>query len=517
MIRMVFALTGLLTWQATNAATPPTPDEFAHYAESLLAETYPADGPGAAVLVMRGGEVLYRGARGRADVAAGVPLKPGDRFRIGSVTKQFTAVGLLKLVDAGKVSLEDPLSKYVPTYPGGERITIEQLLNHTSGIGDFPAMRGRNYDVVIRRPITTAQLIDHLKDEPPIFAPGEGWGYSNPGYVLAGAVIEAVSGQPWHVYLDQALFRPLGMNDTGYGADPVITLRQAKGYSTSRGILTFPLQISMSYYHASGALVSTVDDLARWNRALHEGHVLEPVTYTRMLTPVGHAMDHDYGYGIETSIIRGVPALHHMGSVAGFGSYLTYVPGAEVTVAVLHNKERPSRAHEPDVIARRLAAAALGDPYPPMKPVAVDATVLRQYEGVYRVAQGATYTLRVVDGHLTARRNGAARLRLTPITVDTFLYPDGLNRLQVLRDAGGMTGVRFWSKGEGEGVVAPLTDLAVPIDIRLPRDAFGRLVDTHLAPVLLICAVIAMLHTARLWRRRKHLSGKSALTQSARG
>ena len=209
-IGWTLALAGLLALQAASAATPPTPAEFARFAEPLLAEAYRADGPGAAVLVVRGDEVLYRGARGRADVAAGVPLEPDDLFRIASVTKQFGAAGLLTLVDAGKVSLDDPLSKYLPTYPDGGRITIEQLLNHTSGVRDYTSIPG-TFDGPIRRNVTTAQLVDYFRNEAPDFAPGEGWNYSNSGYVLVGAVIEAASGQPWYSYLDQALFKPLGM------------------------------------------------------------------------------------------------------------------------------------------------------------------------------------------------------------------------------------------------------------------------------------------------------------------
>ena len=512
-IGWTFALPGLLALQAATTATLPTPAEFSRYAEPLLAEAYRADGPGAAVLVMRGDEVLYRGARGRADVAAGVPLEPEDRFRIASVTKQFGAAGLLTLVDAGKVSLDDPLSKYLPAYPGGAHITIEQLLNHTSGVRDYTSIPG-TFDGPIRRNVTTAQLVDYFRNEAPDFAPGEGWNYSNSGYVLIGAVIEAASGQPWHGYLDQVLFKPLGMKDTGYGADPVVTLRQVKGYVTDRGFAASPLQLSMTQPHAAGALVSTVDDLARWNRGLHEGHVLEPATYARMITPVGPARAYDYGYGIETSAVQGNPALQHGGGIAGFGSFLVYVPGVDVTVAVLQNDETPSPQHEPRTIARRLAAAALGDPYPPLKPVAVDVALLRQYEGVYRVDQDSTRTLRVVDGSLTGYRTGGRREQLTAIAIDTFVYPDGFTRLQVLRDAAGdVTAMRFWSDGEGEGVVAPLTDLRVPIDITLPRDAAGRLIGRYWVLVLLVVALIAMFHAAKLWRRRKRQTADIRTTQ----
>lgn len=458
---LMLALTGLLALQTATAATPPTPDEFAHYANTLLAEAYRTDAPGVAVLVMRGDEVLYRGARGEADVEADIPLKPDDRFRIASVTKPISAAGLLTLVDAGKVSLDDPLSKFLPTYPGGAGITVGQLLNHTSGVKDYTSIPG-TWDGPIRRDLTTAQLVDYFKNETPDFAPGEGWRYNNSGYVLVGAVIEAVSGQPWHRYLHEALFTPLGMTGTGYGADPAVVARQVKGYVVDGPIPAPPPQLSMTQPHAAGALVSTVDDLARWNRALHEGRVLKPATYARMVTPVGQAKGNGYGYGIETSTVRGAPTLQHSGGIHGFTSHVTYVPGPDITVAVLQNSQSTFPAQNTRYLARRLAAAALGDPYPVVKPVVVDPALLRQYEGVYRVNADATRTLRIVDGKLTAQRTGWTPKELTPITDDTFVYPDGLDRLQVLRDATGkVTGMRFWAEGEGDGVVAPLTDEAL--------------------------------------------------------
>lgn len=505
-IGLTLALTGLLAPQTATAALPPTPAEFRRYAEPLLADAYPANAPGGAVLVMRGDEVLYRGARGQADVAAGVPLKPGDRFRIASVTKQFSAAGLLTLVDAGRVSLDDPLSKYLPTYPGGARITIEQLLNHTSGVREYTDIPG-TFEGPIRRHVTTEQLIDYFKNEAPDFAPGEAWNYSNSGYVLIGAVIEAATGQAWHHYLDQALLEPLGMNDTGYGADHAVSAHQVNGYTTHRGVLAAPIPLSMTQPHAAGALVSTVDDLTRWNLALHEGKVLKPATYARMITPVGHAKTYSYGYGIGTTTLRGLPALQHGGGIAGFSSHLLYVPGDGVSVAVLLNNEMPSPAHEPSAIARRLAAVALGDPYPPVKPVRVDVEVLKNYEGVYRVDRHATRTLRVVDGTLTAQRTGGMRFELTAISVDTFLYSGDFTRLQVLHNTNGdVTGMRFWVDGEGEGVTAPLTDLAVPIDISLPRDALGRLVGRYWALALLPGAAIIMFYAVKRWRRRERRS-----------
>lgn len=481
-IALTIALAAALAPLAATAATPPAPAEFARYADGLLSEAYRADAPGVAVLVMRGDEVLYRGARGEADVDGDVPLQPGDRFRIGSVTKQIAAAGLLTLVEAGKVSLDDPLSKYLPDYPGGGKVTIEQLLNHTSGIRSYTDMPG-TMDGPIQRDLTTAQLVDYFKAEAPDFAPGEGWKYNNSGYVLVGAVIEAASGQPWHEYLEKALFEPLGMRDTGYGHDPAVVAKQVKGYSTDGKGPAPAKPLSMTQPHAAGALVSTVDDLARWNRALHEGRVLKSDTYTRMITPVGKAKDAGYGYGITAAKVRGMPVLEHGGGIFGFSSYLTYVPGPDVTVAVLHNSNAPPPGADPGSLARRLTAAALGEPYPDVNPVAVDAALLKQYEGIYRIDDEATRTLRVIDGQLTGQRTGGARSVLIPVADDTFVYPDGFNRFQMQRDAAGkVTGMRFWANGEGEGVIAARSDEPLPpepVAVTLPREALERLTGVY--------------------------------------
>lgn len=444
-MRFTLVLTASLTMQTASAATLPAPAEFARYAKTVLADAYRTDAPGVAVLVMRGEKILYRGARGQANVEADVPIKPGDRFRIGSVTKQITAAGLLTLVDSGKVSLDDPLWKYLPDYPGGTDVTVEQLLNHTSGIKDYLGIPG-TLEGPIKGDVTTAQLVDYFKNEAPDFAPGQAWMYSNSGYVLVGAVIEAASGQPWHLYLKKALFQPLGMKDTGYGADPNVIARQVKGYITGDGAPAAPLQISMTQPHGAGGLVSSVDDLARFSRALHEGRVLKPSTYARMIVPVGKAKEVGYGYGIFTSTVRGAPSMQHSGRIAGFDSHLSYIPGPDITVAVLHNNETPTPAQEPPSIARRLAAAALGEPYPAAKPVVVDIALLKQYEGVYRIDKDATRTLRIVDGKLTVRRTDRPREELTAIADDTFVYSDGFNRIQIERDATKkVTGMRFFA------------------------------------------------------------------------
>jgi CubicO group peptidase (beta-lactamase class C family) len=457
---------------------------IARYANDLFVRNHPAEGPGAAVLVARGDTVLLRTARGEADIDNHVPLRPESVFRIGSVTKQFTAAALLTLVEVGAVNLDDRLSKYLPDYPGGDGITLMQLLNHTSGVRNYNGMPGY-MDGLIREDMSMTQIVALFQDEPAEFAPGERWGYSNSGYVLIGAVIEAVTGMPWHAYLEQALFEPLGMNHTGYGADPRFAGQQVRGYSYE-GERVVPLRpMSMTQAHAAGGLVSNVDDLLIWNRALHEGRVLRSATYTQMITPVGEAAAAEirYSFGLFNGAMRDRQEFWHGGRIFGFISSLSYLPGPDITVVVLENDDSHEGINDGYPLTRRLAAIALGDPYPDMTPIAVDVAALQAVESVYRFDADTTRTLRVVDGNLTSQRSGMPRQLLTPIGVDDFLYPDGFNRLKLERDASGaVSGVRFFANGEGEGEVGIRTNEPLPVApvaLQLPRAALERLVGVY--------------------------------------
>src|SRR5690606_633983 len=285
-------------------------------------------------------EVLYRGACGRASLELEVPLSPDHVFRIGSVTKQFSAAAVLRLAGAGRLSLDDPLSKFVPGYPDGDAISVRMLLNHTSGIRSYTDIAAIMSGTGIMQDLPTAALVDTFKDEKPDFAPGEGWHYNNSGYVLVGAVIEAASGQPWHEYLEQSFFKPLGMAHTRYGneAEAVIP-GHVGGYTRNGEHWARARHLSMTQPHAAGALVSTVDDLLRWNRALHEGRLLGDAGYAAMITPTGKAAEHGYGFGIGSGSLRGRPKLEHGGGIFGFSAYVLYLPDDGLSVAVLYNAD----------------------------------------------------------------------------------------------------------------------------------------------------------------------------------
>lgn len=470
------------------AAAEPTDDHaIARQAQALLDAAVPdADGPGMAVLVARGDAVLFRGARGMASVELGVPLSPDHVFRIGSVTKQFAAAGLLRLVDDGKVALADPLSKFLPDYPGGEAITIAQLLNHTSGIQSYTNIPGY-MDQEIRKDLDTSALVAVFKDMPVEFAPGAGWNYNNSGYVLVGAVIEKASGMPWQRWLEQVQFRPLELGHTRSGATPAVIPGHASGYSVGiDGSVSVAAPLSMTQPHAAGALVSTLDDLLRWNRALHGGTVISAESYQRMITPEGKAGEapNRYGFGIQADSIRGRSALQHGGGINGFLSMLIYLPDSEVTVVTLRNADGAGGGRP---LARQLAALALGDPYPKGEPVPVPAAELAALQGVYRLDADNYRTLRMKNGKLTSQRSGGMAFELIPVGDDTFEFEDSLSRFVIEREADGTPkAMRFFAEGEGEGELWPRTDESIDgkTAIELPRAAAERLVGDYASPQL---------------------------------
>ncbi|TDK23835.1 serine hydrolase [Luteimonas aestuarii] len=468
-------------------AAPPSKQQVERDAARALAANCQADAPGMAVLVARGDEVLYRGACGLASLELGVPLSPGHVFRLASVTKQFAAAGLLKLVDEGKVSLDDPLSKYVPGYPNGDAIPVRTLLDHTSGIRSYTAIPEIMAGGGIMKDLTTAELIDSFKDAEADFAPGADYRYNNSAYVLVGAVIEAASGKTWDAYLRETFFAPLGMTHTRGGQDGADGVLEGyvPGY-TRKGERWAPARyLSMTQPHAAGALVSTVDDLLKWNRALHEGKLLSEDSYRAMVTPGGKAADNDYGYGIMTGTLRGEPVLQHGGGIFGFSTYLLYLPGSDTTVAVLYNADagRPGMLGS-GRIAQLLAAQAVGKPYPDKTAIDLDEATLKQYEGVYRIDAEATRVLRVANGRLTSQRvPGGQQLVLVPVAKDVFLFEEGFSRMAFERDAdGAVAAMRFFPEDEGEGEVVPRTDEPLPsgrVEVQLPREVLERLVGEY--------------------------------------
>ncbi len=438
--------------------------------DEILQAAFTPDKPGAAVLVMKAGQVLLRKGYGLANLELNVPLEPHMIFRIGSVTKQFTAVCILMLLEEGNLSLQDEITRFLPDYPTqGRKITIEHLLTHTSGIQSYTGLT--EWLTLWRKDMTLEELINLFKDHPMQFEPGERFVYNNSGYILLGAILEKISGKPYAQFVQERIFDRLGMAHTLYDDPARVVAGRAAGYSLGAdGYINAPY-LSMTQPYAAGALASSVDDLARWDAALSAGELLRPETLA-LAHRSYHLLDGspvNYGYGWGVSEYEGFLFLEHSGGINGFLCGTARVPEAQVYVAVLTNIEAPKPA--PSMLAFQLAALAVGKPYAPPTPIEVPAEALQDYVGVYTINEKEQRVVTCAEGQLYSQRTGGTRLKLYPYAPDAFFIEDAPDLFRFLRaEDGKMTGMeivrRFGPREHSPKSDKPLPQerTAIPLD-----------------------------------------------------
>lgn len=414
------------------------PVDFGQKAEAYLKSAYPTAGPGAAVIVVEGGKVVYQGGQGLADLKSNRKITPATVFRLGSNTKQFTAAVILQLVQEGKISLDDQVSNFLPDYPKpGADATVAQLLTHTSGIKSFTSIPRWMMSGGRATPITTEGLIAVFKDEPVTSAPGTKYQYSNSGYALLGAIIEQITGKPWHVSVRERITEPHGLRSIRYGVEESAIREMASGYDEQAGKVVPAAPLHMSSPHAAGSLVGSVEDFARWARALHQGKVLKPNIYRQMITrnrlPDGTVSQ--YGFGLGMGEFRGRNTIGHGGETAGFESATTYFPNEQLFVAVFTNSNKPTVS--PDIAIAKLAGLALGQPYPDFRKVASAPAEVEPFLGLYKV-KGGERRFFAKDGKLFTRRSGAIDQEVSAAGGGRFFYgPASLTWFEVKQEPAG--------------------------------------------------------------------------------
>ena len=341
------------------------------------------ESPGLQVAVFKDGRPVLVKSYGSANLEQHVPVANESVFRVGSVTKQFTAVALLLLAEQGKLSLQDKLSKYYAAFPRADDITLEQMLHHTSGIYNYTSEPNFAIDGMAHR--TTDEMVDFIAKLPKTqdFEPGTNWSYSNSAYFILGGVVEKVAGEPLATVFKTRLFVPLGMTHTALDDETELVPGRVRGYSgAAPGKFTNAAFISMSIPGGAGSIRSTAADLAKWNAALFGGKILKPMSLAAMLTPgrlndgetsgvaiakmmsaagaPGADNKQEYGYALFVSKEDGHRKISHGGGIYGFSAALSEFPDDRVTVAVLSN------AIGKDVgtskIAGRIERAAIGLP-----------------------------------------------------------------------------------------------------------------------------------------------------------
>ncbi|HEX6162527.1 MAG TPA: serine hydrolase domain-containing protein, partial [Vicinamibacterales bacterium] len=273
------------------------------------------------VLAARDGAIVLDKAYGMANLELDVPNTPDTKFRLGSITKQFTAAAILLLEERGKLKLDDPVKTYLPDAPmAWDRVRVFNLLTHTAGIPNFTALA--DYATIKLSARSAESAYAAVKDRALEFGPGEKYSYSNSGYVVLGAIIEKVSGQSYEKFLADNIFTPLGMNDSGYDSNLEIIKRRASGYIRTPNGYRNAGYIHMSVPHAAGALYSTTRDLLKWQQALFAGRVISKASLDRMTTP----FKDDYALGVVSQTQKGRRLIVHGGGIDGFNTSLAYYP-----------------------------------------------------------------------------------------------------------------------------------------------------------------------------------------------
>jgi D-alanyl-D-alanine carboxypeptidase len=375
---LIMGLVGLMPPRAQGEQT------YADKAAALVESYVRSDLFSGSVLVAHDGQPQFRKSFGLANREWEIPITPDTKFRIGSVTKQFTAAAILQLVERGKLKLDDPISEYYTYAPTPwQKITIRHLLTHTSGIPSYTALPDfPNKISKVHR--TPQEIIQLTQNEPLEFEPGTQFAYDNTGYILLGYVIEKVTGQSYVQYLQENIFGPLGMHDTGYDDSATIIPRRASGYRYSGGHWDNTSYVDMSLPFAAGSLYSTIDDLLIWDQALSGAKVLSIASLQVMFTDNGHA--YGFGWFIRKQFDHHLQT--HNGVINGFRATVDRYPDDKLTIIVLSNIETAPVTK----IARELAALQFGvaESY---HEASVDPTLLDGYVGHYKL--GPKFVLNV--------------------------------------------------------------------------------------------------------------------------
>jgi len=371
-----------------------------------------------AVLVAKGDDVIYKTGVGAADVERNIPNTPGTKFLIASMTKVFTAAAVMKLVEAGKIRLDDPVVQHLPQYEENisRAVTILQVLSHSSGLPEFSMRSIGTADMT--QAVDPHTLASSIRGKEPLFEPGQSSKYSNIGYILLGLVIENAAGISYEDWMRKNIIDPLELRSTGFCDDYMSAAGFARGYSEDGTGRLHPAPfLHLSWGYAAGALHSTVEDLYRWDRALASGNFLSESSVEEMFTP----QTGSFGLGWLASHVFGRRSAAHGGGAPGFASWMERWPDDDVFVAVLSNITQSPAAE----IGRSLAAVVFGEAFErPIRreALAVSPDVLKEFAGRYRVAGGDVSEILLDGESLYVQRQGA-RFPIRPYRRDCFFLP----------------------------------------------------------------------------------------------
>ena len=392
--------------------------------DKILTNQFKSNETGVSALVAKDGKVIYRKAFGKANLELDVNMTSENVFQVGSITKQFTAVGILMLLEEGKLTLEDDITKFISDYPTkGKKITVHHLLTHTSGIKSYTGMQ--KFGEVMTMHKSPLSFIDFFKNESMDFDPGEKYKYNNSGYFILGYIIEKVSGMSYQKFIKERIFDKIGMKNSYYGSHQKVIKNRASGYSKQSGKFYNAQYISLTLPYAAGSIMSTVDDMLKWQTAITTDVFVKEATIDKAFTnyTLNNGDKINYGYGWSLNEINDVPTIEHGGAIPGYLSMGVFVPSKNVYVIIFSN----CGCQSPTDTALEIAALTIDKPkFDLNKTVKLSDDQLKKWVGTYQFDNDAVRYITLKDNQLFSQRDGSPKpFKIYPTSENTFAFESG--------------------------------------------------------------------------------------------
>lgn len=441
-----------------------------------IVQSYVPDRFMGSVLVARGDELLLNKSYGSANLEWNIPNTPDTKFRLGSITKQFTAVAILLLEEEGKLKTSDLLSAHLPGTPEAWKdITIHHLLSHEAGLPNVTNLPW--YAENMMKPFTAQATIDVFKDLPLDFAPGSEFRYSNSGFIVLGRLVELLSGQSYADFVRDRIFMPLGMTNSGYDSSTQVIANRASGYAPGPNGPVNAGYVDMSVPHGAGALYSTTGDLLRWNQGLFGGALLSAESVAKMTTPnLG-----GYAYGVNVTTANGTKRVSHNGGIQGFNTSMTYYPDEKLLVVALGNLN----GNAPDTIVGHLDKLMHGEAVVlanERREITLSNDILQQYVGTYPLAPNFAISVMLENGQLVTQATNQGKVPIFAET-ETRFFPKVVEAtIEFQKDAGGsVTGLTLNQNGRSttgpkQALIPPPPE---PKEISVSEDILARYVGSY--------------------------------------
>jgi CubicO group peptidase (beta-lactamase class C family) len=410
--------------------------------DGLLKQEYPENGTGVSALVAIDGEIVYHKSFGKANLEWNVDVDNTTKFEIGSITKQFTAVAILMLAEQGKLNIDDNITEYFEDYPThGHTIKISHLLSHTSGLASFTAYDDW-YDNRYND-ISQEEFMAMFKKTPMLFAPGEKYYYSNTGYFLLGMLVEKLSGQTYAEFIDQHIFKKLGMKNSTFLSRHEIITNRATGHVKVDDKLIKSDEFLYGHAFSAGAIISTTYDLFLWNRAIKNNVLISEASKRNAFANTGlsNGKYANYGYGWAINEVNEVPSIEHNGGTFGFFSNAIYLPNPDIFVVALSN----CVCSATDFVSTKMAAIAANRPYIELsdKDVEINAEFADKIVGTYEFEDGSKRIISFENNTLYSQVPNNGKSKLYPIGPQTFQIKDSFAQFIFNHDQKGSPSLLF--------------------------------------------------------------------------